>query len=80
MKISVTFKDPDCVYEAINDAMRSEHAALLVQGLTHAEADAVIGLRRESAHEACGRHFAHGEYVTVEVDTEKGTATVVETK
>lgn len=80
MKIQVTFKNPDCVHEAIEEAMVSERAGLLAQGLSHAEADAVIEIRRGKAHEVCSRHFAYGEYVTVEVDTEKGTAAVVETK
>lgn len=75
MKISITFKDPDVVGDAIDEAVR---ASLKELGLPKEEQDAVFDVRRESVNEKLDKWISHGEYVTVEFDTDAGTATVKE--
>jgi hypothetical protein len=75
MKVQVTLKDPDALIDAVNDAVRADVAKL--EGLTDAEREAVFEVRSDKAHRDVGKWFAHGEYLTVEVDTEANTATVV---
>lgn len=77
MKIRFTFKDPDTVIEAIEEAViasipdnitdRAERAALIE---TH--------MCRESNKVA--QWFEWSEYVRIEVDTDAGTATVLPAK
>lgn len=77
MKLQITFKTPDVVEDAIKDA-------------TFAESECDCGLcpdcsrvqheRKSLTHslEALAeRYFRWNEYVTIELDTETGTATVV---
>lgn len=79
MKFRITMKDPDGVYDSIDDVARA-HAAKVISSTelgTALDADKV----REDLHEAIKSHtrefIEHGEYLTVEFDTEAGTATVV---
>jgi hypothetical protein len=69
MKIRVTFKDPD------NNMSEQATKAVNQQfpGLSAAAAE----IEAENAVEKCGRWVEYGEYVTIEIDTEAGTATVV---
>lgn len=66
-------KRPDALIEGIDDAVK----ALDLRGLGADEADAVRDLRREKAHALALRWFKHGEYLTVEIDTEAETCVVV---
>ena len=77
MKFRVHLKDPDCLHDAITEPVRREVQAL---GLEAEEAEAVIELRREKVQSACSKWFEYGEYLTVEIDTDAGTAVVVERK
>jgi hypothetical protein len=77
MKFRVTFKDPDGPYDCIKDAVKESVAAL---GLTDRnEIDAVTESREGQVREKVSRWLKYGEYVTIEVDTEAMTATVVPT-
>lgn len=71
-------KDPDCLHDAIADAVRESLAA--DERLTADEVDAVGEVRREKVGKACERWFKWSEYLTVEVDTDAGTCTVVPAK
>lgn len=73
MKIRVTMKRPDALQEGIDDAVK----ALDLSGLDEDEADAVRDLRKDKAHTLALRWFEHGEYLTVEIDTEAETCVVV---
>jgi len=74
VKFQVTMKDPDCLHNAIREAVADEMGNTL---LPDDEAEAVREMRVEKAQKACARWFRYGEYLTVEIDTEAGTAVVV---
>lgn len=75
MKIRVTLKDPDCIYDGINEALDEE---LKNSGLPEDEQQAVRELRLEKAQEVAGKWFKWGEYLTVEIDTDAKTCTAIE--
>jgi hypothetical protein len=74
MKFRVTFKDPDTLHDAIRDAVVSEVAKL---ELDDDEREAVIDKRCEKVGDAVSKWFKWSEYVTIECDTDAGTATVI---
>ena len=78
MKIQITLKDPDGVYESIKDAAESSTGD--IEGLENDELDALAETRRETIEEQCNRWVKWGEYVTIEIDTEANTATVIPAK
>jgi hypothetical protein len=78
MKITVTFKDPDVVEDAINEAALAECAA--IPTLSEPEVEALAERRAEPARKALGHWIRWGEYVSIEFDTDAMTATVKENK
>lgn len=75
MIFTITFKDPDGVSNDIDDAVKERLKKL------EGEPETVLEAAREAYSEEL-RNFtsewlSYGEYVTIEFDTEKGTATVV---
>lgn len=75
MKIRVTMKDPDCLDNAVREAAKAEVDA--ITGIFEGERELLIEERVEAARKACCLWFKHGEYLTVELDTESKTAFVV---
>lgn len=75
MKFRVTFKDPDKLHDAIEEATTAEVDAM--QPKDQEERESLIDIRTRKAHEKVAKFFRYGEYVTVECDTEAGTAVVV---
>lgn len=75
MKFRVTFKDPDTLGDAIREAVTGEVAAMQLANTE--ERDALIDIRVRRVGEQVGKWFHYGEYVTVELDTDAGTATVI---
>jgi hypothetical protein len=76
MKIKITLKDPDGVSESLRDAAESS----VPQGLTQSERESLTESRQERYGKACEPWIEYGEYVTIEIDTEAGTATVCKVK
>jgi hypothetical protein len=74
MKFTVQMKDPDCLYNSIDEAVN----ALAFPDLSASEAEIVRESRKENLRDACCRWFRYGEYLEVEVDTDAGTCVVVE--
>ncbi len=75
MKFTVTMKDPDTLGDAVLDAVKEDVAKL---GLSDAiEIEALEEARTGKVRELCSRWFRFGEYLTVEIDTDAGTATVL---
>lgn len=74
MKFRVTVKSPDGVYESIREAAEESVEPL---GLDKEEAEYLCEKRQESLSEFAAKWVKYGEYITVEFDTEAGTATVV---
>lgn len=76
MKIEILLKDPDVLSESINEAVEE----LKIEGLSEGELEAVKEKRKEEMTELCSKWFEYGEYLKVEVDTDKETCTVVPLK
>jgi CRISPR/Cas system-associated protein Csm6 len=74
MKVVVSLKDPDGFADSVNETVKREVSKL---GLDHDEAAAVEEKRLDKAWKALGKFVQYGEYVTIEFDTDAGTATVV---
>lgn len=77
MKFRVTMKDPDTLHDAITEAVKVEVNQLLDDP---DEREALQETREEKVREICKEWFEYDEYLTVEIDTEAGTATVVPRK
>lgn len=74
MKFTVSMKNPDALDDAIRDAVREDIARN--DGIAADEVDLLMEHRCDKVREACKQWFEHGEYLTVEVDTEAGTCVV----
>ena len=76
MKFKVTMKDPDTLYDAIGEAV--EQAVSDTIGVDdNDEREALIKVRVDKVKKICGKWFEYGEYLTVEIDTDAETCTVV---
>lgn len=76
MKFKLQRKDPDGVYESVQEAVGQEVAQ--IQGLSQAERKELTSRRVMETFERLQRWVAGGEYLTLEVDIEAGTAVVLE--
>ena len=75
MKFRVTMKDPDSLSDAIDDAIKEELKS--VSGLSNEEREYLFDGRHDAVYKDAGQWFKYGEYLTVEIDTDAGTAIVV---
>jgi len=73
MKVRLFLKDPDGVYDSINEAI--EKSLDGVDGLSKSERESLMSDRREALD--LSEWVQWGESVTVEIDTDAGTARVV---
>lgn len=76
MKFTITMKDPDTLYDAVLDAVRADLGS--IAGLSKAEQELLVEERSATVRKICQQWFEYGEYITVEIDTEAKTCTVVE--
>jgi hypothetical protein len=76
MKLKITFKDPDGVYECVRDAAQET----LPEGLSEEETDELLESRTESTFNTLRKWIEWKEYLSVEFDTDTGTATVLPVK
>lgn len=74
MKLKMTLKDPDGVYESIQEAAIKELKA--ATGITQGERESLIESRHKAISESCRPWIKYGEYLTIEIDTDAGTAVV----
>jgi hypothetical protein len=75
MIIRVTFKNPDTLLDSVSDAVKASVGSL---PLSDEEKSLIIESRTENENASiCDNWCEYGEYVTIEFDTEKNTATVV---
>ena len=72
MIFRVTMKDPDTLYDAINEAVENG-----LDNFKFEEAETLKDVRFEEAQEVANKWFDYGEYLTVEIDTDKETIRVV---
>ena len=75
MKIKVTMKNPDTMYDALQDAIEAEVKLL---DLPDDETNGLVELRIEKERLKMAKWFKYGEYLAVEFDTETMTATVLD--
>lgn len=75
MKFKVSMKDPDTLHDALRDAVKADVAK--IEGLSEEEREAVVEQRQETVSDVCATWFEYGEYLTVEIDTDACTCTVV---
>lgn len=75
MKVHILFKDPDGIYESIEEAVKESVESLT--GLSDKERHAVLAQRSEEQHEKLSRWIEYGEYVGVAFDTDEMTARVL---
>lgn len=74
MKIVVHLKDPDGFSTALDEAVE---ASFKGSDLLKDEQEALTEIRQERLSKAMEKWVEYGEYVTIEFDTEAGTATVM---
>ena len=76
MKINVTLKDPDGVYNSIEEAAKD--AVNKMEGLSEEEGQALIEIRTESIKNKLKRWIKYEEYIRIEFDTDLMTAKILE--
>jgi len=74
MKLQITLKDPDGVSQCIQEAAAKEIKA--VCGITERERENLIKSRSRLIAESCRPWIAYIKFVTIEIDTDAGTAVV----
>jgi hypothetical protein len=73
MKFQISFKDPDGVSDSIQEAINND----LPKDLDENEFEELTESRKMLIEESTKRWIKWGEYVTIEIDTEKNTCVVV---
>lgn len=76
MKIRITLKDPDSLLDAVTEAVDN----LKIEGVDEDEMESVREKRVEKIMDLAGDWFEYSEYVTLELDTDAKTMTVVDRK
>lgn len=74
MIFKVYMKDTDVLHDGIDEAIDEE---LKASYLPYDEQEALREIRHEKASDVASKWFEYGEYLTVEIDTEKETIRVV---
>lgn len=74
MIFRVYMKDPDVLQDGIEEAVDEQ---LKASGLAEDEQEAIREIRYEKAQDVASTWFEYGEYLTVEIDTDKETIRVV---
>jgi len=78
MKVVITMKDPDGVYDSVRDAVKDDLRGVTSQLLDEGEAGDLIESRVDKVHDILSKWIEYQEYVRIEIDTETGTAKVLE--
>lgn len=78
MKIKVQLKDPDALFDAVQDAVH-DHVVLMAEAnnLDYGERKSLEEARVEKVLELAKRWFRWSEYLTVEIDTDAETCVVL---
>lgn len=73
-KLKIYLKDPDTLYDSINDHFEDENFGLS----DPEEIELLKEKRKEKLSELCSKWFKYGEYVMLEVNIENQTIKVLE--
>ena len=76
MKFRITLKDPDGVSLSMDETLEEQVKELDLKD--DEEIEAIKDVRRDKLNVFISKWVEYGEYVTIEFDSEAGTATVVE--
>lgn len=79
MKIRISLKDPDAMYEAVAEAIKKD-CSTLVNLTANERAEIAEARAEEIASEIGNRWMPYKEYLTFEVDTDTWTATILPVK
>lgn len=80
MKIQVTLKTPDCLDSPALEYAKAdmmENPDILAE-IFDSDEECYLDVKRNEFHRMMEKWFKYGEYVTLEIDTELKTCTVVE--
>lgn len=77
MKLIITFKDPDTAMDARNEAVKEQ---LRESNLPEGEQELLHEARYAKLKEFTDKWLEYDEYISVEFDTEAGTAVVLPSK
>jgi hypothetical protein len=75
MRFTVTLKDPDCFDESVRRELERDLKERYPD-LDVEEREALFERRYEKLQDFAGQWLKYGEYISIEFDTEAGTATV----
>jgi hypothetical protein len=78
MKFTVTMKDPDTLHDAIEEAVKENMKEM--KEIDDEEKSLIVDKRKAEVNEICDKWFEYDEYLSVEIDTELKTCTVIEKK
>lgn len=78
MRFTITFKDPDGVYDSIRSA--AYDSVNDIEGLDDEEKESLVIDRHEVLSDFASKWIGWSEYITIELDTDAKTARVVERK
>ncbi len=73
MKFTITFKDPDGYSDAVKQIVQQEIEKL---NLPEDEAEELVEIKTEKLNDFLSTWISYSEYISIEFDTEAGTATV----
>lgn len=73
-KIIVTLKDPDVLYDSIEESIKDEKYGLSDEK----EIEAVKEIRKDSIRDFCGKWCKYGEYFQIEFDFDNKTAKILD--
>jgi hypothetical protein len=76
MKFRISMKTPDAVAYAIEDAVSAPFSV----GDVDIDIENAAAEQKAELEELCKQWFSYGENVTIEIDTETKTATVLKTR
>lgn len=74
MIIQITLNDPDGVYDSLKTAADESVAGLV--GINGREKEELANMRVDQMRESCKPWISSKYYITIEIDTEAGMATV----
>lgn len=77
MKFRIQFKDPDAIYEGLQEAATAETTRVIDAAGGLLSHDDIFDSIREKIDERVGCFFEYGDYCTIELDTDAGTAVVI---
>jgi predicted nucleotide-binding protein (sugar kinase/HSP70/actin superfamily) len=76
MKVNITLKNPDAVYESVREAVKDQISS--IEGIDEEEREELEESRIEAVNEKLSKWIEYNEYVRLEFDTEAGTARILE--